>query len=403
MPSSDERPEPSKSRKDEDNPFIVFRRFADEQMANLLHGFVGLPSAITSQSSAARWRPYDDEVRRRRMYEYDQEYERLNQEHERLMKDSPEFRSTRPYQALPDEIADTERTETEVRIPVKIFVGRQDDDAEPEEALRCPYRPLGQSLPRQHGIEGRMRPWPYGYFVNSQYSPVNLQQQEHFCDHGSRWMDAFKDLLSYEEEKEPPEELRHALQHPDSFWMRLVAAPSFDPALKSWLKYNLEKSSSPESTAEDLASRQAENDAEVDETTELDVYERLFEKQRSEKEAQSSVSMSVPKTIPVPESQAVSATAPSQQSSTLGIVSTLTTTERVALPDGTVHTKVVLKRRFADGREESSETLHTTQGGSPPEELSSGATATPPSRSEPRLGPPDMGKHNTEWKGWFWS
>ena len=45
-----------------------------------------------------------------------------------------------------------------------------------------------------------------------------------------------------------------------------------------------------------------------------------------------------------------------------GITSTLTTTQRTTLPDGTVHTKLVLKRRFADGREESAETTHTTHG-----------------------------------------
>lgn len=39
------------------------------------------------------------------------------------------------------------------------------------------------------------------------------------------------------------------------------------------------------------------------------------------------------------------------------IVSTMTTTERRTLPDGTVETKRVLKKRFADGREESNESV----------------------------------------------
>jgi hypothetical protein len=41
------------------------------------------------------------------------------------------------------------------------------------------------------------------------------------------------------------------------------------------------------------------------------------------------------------------------------VLSTLTTTETIRLPDGTVTTKVVLKQRFADGREETSERSHT--------------------------------------------
>ncbi|KXT16976.1 hypothetical protein AC579_7403 [Pseudocercospora musae] len=42
------------------------------------------------------------------------------------------------------------------------------------------------------------------------------------------------------------------------------------------------------------------------------------------------------------------------------ILSALTTTLTTRLPDGTVTTKVVLKQRFTDGREETTESLHTT-------------------------------------------
>jgi hypothetical protein len=43
------------------------------------------------------------------------------------------------------------------------------------------------------------------------------------------------------------------------------------------------------------------------------------------------------------------------------VLSTLTTTETIRLPDGTVTTKVVLRQRFADGREETSERSHTSR------------------------------------------
>lgn len=42
-----------------------------------------------------------------------------------------------------------------------------------------------------------------------------------------------------------------------------------------------------------------------------------------------------------------------------GVLSALTTTQTTRLPDGTVTTKVVLKKRFVDGREETSESVHT--------------------------------------------
>ncbi|KAJ8114732.1 hypothetical protein OPT61_g3455 [Boeremia exigua] len=69
--------------------------------------------------------------------------------------------------------------------------------------------------------------------------------------------------------------------------------------------------------------------------TELDAYERLL--------------TPLPSSLPSSGSQSK-------------ILSTLTTTERTIAPDGTVTTKVVLKKRFADGSEQSSETVHTQRG-----------------------------------------
>ncbi|KAK4501392.1 hypothetical protein PRZ48_007201 [Zasmidium cellare] len=43
------------------------------------------------------------------------------------------------------------------------------------------------------------------------------------------------------------------------------------------------------------------------------------------------------------------------------VLSALTTTETTRLPDGTITTKVVLRKRFADGREETSESVHTAK------------------------------------------
>jgi len=65
------------------------------------------------------------------------------------------------------------------------------------------------------------------------------------------------------------------------------------------------------------------------------------------------------------------------------ILATLTTTERQVLPNGSTTTRVVLKKRFADGREESSETLHQTP-------------ATGLRDEQKQAGQPKR-------KGWFWS
>lgn len=78
------------------------------------------------------------------------------------------------------------------------------------------------------------------------------------------------------------------------------------------------------------------------------------------------------------------------------VLSQLTTTETTRLPDGTVTTKVVLKRRFADGREEVSESLHTGNEG---REAEAGL------RERGREDAEGAGRREGKGsgKGWFWT
>jgi hypothetical protein len=66
------------------------------------------------------------------------------------------------------------------------------------------------------------------------------------------------------------------------------------------------------------------------------------------------------------------------------VLSTLTTTETTRLPDGSVKTTVVLKRRFANGLEETQESTQT-------------------SFEEPTAPKPFSGGQESSKKGWFWS
>jgi hypothetical protein len=77
------------------------------------------------------------------------------------------------------------------------------------------------------------------------------------------------------------------------------------------------------------------------------------------------------------------------------ILSTLTTTERQVGPDGTVTTKTVLKKRFADGREESSETVET----SPASWATQHKLQTPSHEDQESK----IVKEVKGGKGWFWS
>nr|POE87471.1 hypothetical protein CFP56_30060 [Quercus suber] len=69
------------------------------------------------------------------------------------------------------------------------------------------------------------------------------------------------------------------------------------------------------------------------------------------------------------------------------VLSSLTTTHTTRLPDGTVTTKVMLKQRFADGREETQEKVHTYQ------ESAGGVQHAEKSELREQAGK----------KGWFWS
>ncbi|KAF2816626.1 uncharacterized protein BDZ99DRAFT_515206 [Mytilinidion resinicola] len=89
-------------------------------------------------------------------------------------------------------------------------------------------------------------------------------------------------------------------------------------------------------------------------------------------------------------------------SSRPSVLSTLTTTERTTQPDGTVTTKMVLKKRFADGREETSETVHTTQG----HNNHAGFEVPSESGAQPKVKqqetPPKQAAEKKT-RGWFWS
>jgi len=129
----------------------------------------------------------------------------------------------------------------------------------------------------------------------------------------------------------------------------------------------------------DLAGGEDDSAAE----TELDAYEHLLAKSKSAE--------------PTPPT-GVSTTNDTKPS----ILSTLTTTERTVAPDGSVTTKVVLKKRFADGREESSETVHTQRGQDTAHTHDPWAAVQnsfAPRESETR----DEQEKKKNKSGWFWS
>ncbi|EON63064.1 hypothetical protein W97_02291 [Coniosporium apollinis CBS 100218] len=122
--------------------------------------------------------------------------------------------------------------------------------------------------------------------------------------------------------------------------------------------------------------------------TELDMYDRFL---GSSQERSNTVQ---PSSGHIPTASSSTQTEPISQPS---VLSTLTTTERTVQPDGTTMTKVILKKRFADGKEESSETVHVTQG--------QGSTDESPHlpSSTPSAGGVSQEQRGSKKRGWFWS
>ncbi|MCJ1286086.1 hypothetical protein MMC26_005429 [Xylographa opegraphella] len=394
MSPSNDRSDADKSSA-EDNPFIIFRRYADEQVANLLQSFIGLPSAIASQSFNQRWQPYDDEIQRRRMERRDasleeKERRQIVDQIEGAFRDS--LRNETETQMRPDD--------EEANIPVKVF-RRQDPHVQAEEDVsRCPYRPSERSSLAIANPYETFFPWPFNYMLFSSYSPLKLERQEHFRDHGDWWRNAFEDLLSMDNEtgtstqrKLPSEGTDSSSAVPEDSGLESHLAKLFRASVEHKRYFNR--------SADEFASREPQNDASQESMTELDYYERLLEPQRTDREKQPSALMSIAR--PTSASEVSPTNGTGEESKKPGIVSTLTTTERVSLPDGTVHTKVMLKQRFANGREESSETVHTTQGGPQPERQPNSFSDHARDSKEPPLAQPDAGKQRFEKKGWFWS
>ncbi|KAH8731787.1 hypothetical protein GQ44DRAFT_670352 [Phaeosphaeriaceae sp. PMI808] len=110
--------------------------------------------------------------------------------------------------------------------------------------------------------------------------------------------------------------------------------------------------------------------------TELDVYEQILAKPECSNSATSAIPVNA------------------NSNSNLSILSTLTTTERTFGPDGSVITKVVLKKRFTDGREENSETVHMHHGKE---------WETTQNYSKLEEGREEHENKKTQRKGWFWS
>lgn len=225
------------------------------------------------------------------------------------------------------------------------------------------------------------------------YSPSVLEEDERTKHMGSLWRNAFEDLMrttqehpllsdmqnshldqmglyalrDYEKQLlqlEQNQKRRLLLARPESAHDDAGDEPSYEYAHDHEDQHDDPPTPDPQQTGFPKSEALCQDVSQSTET-ELDAYERLLTPASSSSSSHASPSK---------------------------ILSTLTTTERTTAPDGTVTTKVVLKKRFADGSEQSSETVHTQR---------SDKTEEPRMVSQPSSDV--VGQNGQKKGGWFWS
>lgn len=465
----------------EDNPFIAFRRYADEHISALLQSIIGLPSAIFPPSSRD-WLVFNDEELNELMRNWkraaEEDLNRTSQgdQYSRGHSDSWAPRGHRyPSHAFPCSVFDS------------IFDSQLPFGFSPFVYEFSPFRnPFFFDLMSPPVSAG----WPMSYILLSPYSPLHLERQQRLIrkDKGEdrsswtssllpthndeqanepRWREAFEDLLRIENDKEMLDHnaMVESKKESGKEWLAgMIERGSLGPGWEhvrrddgrgDYFKYSYDdrpirtKSRKPTSRAQDGVA------TEDGEFTELDLYDAFLrdvnedddhvprssllniiletrERQRKELEelqkrwrtndrgtrtrddslkdfSNSETELDhyerhfddSSRTGAVVDVETQTLGHSDSPLNPLQVVSTVTTTERRTLPDGTVRTKIVVNKRFADGREDRVETEEISSRDQPQRKMielsNNGDGIEGISETEANISS-DKNKR----KGWFW-
>ncbi|KAK4986789.1 hypothetical protein LTR50_005084 [Elasticomyces elasticus] len=423
-------------REYEDNPFIAFRRFADEQMASLLDALNELPSILTSarerfeEQRRTSWKEASEKSRdevgqHREEREKGVESLRGNLERPKVVQDGADGRMKRTdnsqrrrgrnddvtkvwdfdhgtWRQLPTEQAKDAATEQHPVKPTTTMpeTGRRSVGSPHANATvdQSKVQSLWQDDNDRGPLWGSPQWLSMSYFARSPYSPLQLERHPNLSKAGAKWRAAFEDLMNAHLGKEmtawdtlhgdrDDETMRQewsagALAWPFGMVNRGVIPvppgglperhimPSFfNPGLLAMLEdetEGFERFPSP-MAATTNAERPSVDANFYRPATELDLYEHFLGRASDDGTLRASGVDTSRSSTSTSRTQTTSAFTQSsgsidEDSTKPSVLSTMTTTERTMLPDGTVTTKVMLKKRFADGREESSETVSTVKG-----------------------------------------
>ncbi|KGO63984.1 hypothetical protein PITC_013520 [Penicillium italicum] len=453
---------------DENNPFVAFRRYADEQVSTLLQSITGLPSMVT-QPHNGHWDIFADNHEHQNRLARHRNNDNTDNSSYPTDRDSGSGYPGNRDGNDPRNYGNHSRSHwSENNDPWRKWRNGPSDlfglDSFFDRFFEDRFFPFasqllhsGQNLILRDLFEDTDSPtWPIGYILFSPYSPLHLERQAQYQAHRERgvfsslmsslhlnsdrdpsepqWREAFEDLLRLENDKpmlDPQASVTRSESGKD--WLQgLVKRGSlgdkwrYVPGTNSqpWPGTALSSRAGPgqdRSRPRSLPEKEKESTDTKEADSELDLYERflydienrerevfrgvsespllrlLLEERRQQQEELENYRRSPPKAEDqyshddnenwidlvsggnkksVPETprdlpteidtkptEAVSEPAQSR------VISTMTRTERVRLPDGSVESKIVHTRRFADGREESDESVEVShpQGGSKPE------------------------------------
>ncbi|KAH8702154.1 hypothetical protein BGW36DRAFT_372338 [Talaromyces proteolyticus] len=436
-PESCSKPFPPSTRPspEEQNPFIAFRRYADEQISSMLQSVMGLPSMMSSPQSN-RWLHFEEESHQRlRKTGEDGEQHPDGQSNGRWSnrqwrnKHDDEFSESWNFLPFSFKLADS-------------FI----DD-------RSPFGFGGSFFPENMLFGGDSQTWAVPYILFSPYSPLQLERPQ---GRGSNrgifsslftfseteldsteplWRDAFEDLLRLENgqpmldpstksdrnRKTGKEWLQGMIQR-GSISNNWKLSP-YGISFKRSQQYNNEEAV--QGNSEIKYENRDENET-SEPQTELDLYDRflddissaherysrafadsplmrLLEEERKRHLEQAKVSgesnMEKTKSKDWLEYTANgnkeildSQYKDDQSSSEPRVVLTSTRTVRRTQPDGSVSTRTIKTRRFTDGREESDETEELIP---PPAEKSTKQNGSSNAENNDDDGKPTG--------GWFWT
>ncbi|OQE35327.1 hypothetical protein PENCOP_c013G05107 [Penicillium coprophilum] len=462
---------------DESNPFVAFRRYADEQVSTMLQSITGLPSMLT-QPHNGHWdifvdnNGYDSRLACQRTGDHtNNSYPNRDTESgypgNRDGDDPHNGNHSRPRWPENDD-ASNSQSQGKWRNGPSDFFGL--DSLFDRSWLEDSFFPFasqllhsGHNLLVRDMFEDTDSPaWPMGYIMFSPYSPLHLERQAHYQAHREKgvfssimsslhvnsdrdpsepqWREAFEDLLRLENDK-PMLDRNASLTRSETGkeWIQgLIKRGSLGDKWKcvngrdgqpwSGIIFSGAGPEQNQSRSWPLPEKEKES-ADEEAESELDLYERflhdietrereffrgasespllrlLLEERRQQQEelekyrrspskldehsrddnenwidlVSGGNKKSVPETTKDLPAEIESKPTEAVSAAQSHVVSTMTRTERVRLPDGSVESKTVNTKRFADGREESDESVevfHPHEGYKP--------------------------KSDTSKNGWFW-